>query len=57
MAIREALHDISADVRRMAVDGITDDIGLLQEAINDSDESIRDLAAMKLEDLMKQHDK
>ncbi|MBK8816344.1 MAG: HEAT repeat domain-containing protein [Methylococcaceae bacterium] len=56
-AIQEALHDISADVRRMAVDGITDDIGLLQEAINDSDESIRDLAAMKLEDLMKQHDK
>ena len=56
-AIQEALHDSSADVRRMAVDGITDDIGLLQEAINDSDESIRDLAAMKLEELMKQHNK
>lgn len=50
-AIQEALHDQSADVRMMAVDGITDDKALLQQAINDSDESIRALAATKLEEL------
>jgi hypothetical protein len=35
----------------MAVDSITDDKALLQQAINDSDESIRALAATKLEEL------
>jgi HEAT repeat protein len=48
-AIQEALRDNSVDVRMMAVDGITDDIALLQQAINDSDETIRSLAAVKLE--------
>jgi hypothetical protein len=50
-AIQQALHDSSADVRMMAVDGITDDIPLLQQAVNDSDESIRSLANIKLEQL------
>lgn len=36
----------------MAVDGITDDISLLQEAINDKDETIRALATLKLEQLI-----
>lgn len=51
-AIQEALHDSSPDVRLMAVDAITDDIGLLQEAVNDSDEAIRNLATAKLDRLM-----
>jgi hypothetical protein len=50
-AIQEAMHDKSTDVRMMAVDGITDDIALLQQAINDSDETVRSLAAVKLEEL------
>lgn len=50
-AIQAALHDDSADVRMMAVDGITDDIALLQQAMNDSDETVRSLAAIKLEDI------
>jgi hypothetical protein len=50
-AIQQALHDSSADVRMMAVDGIVDDISLLQQAVNDSDESIRSLATIKLEQL------
>lgn len=51
-AIEEALHDDSVDVRMMAVDGITDDVGLLQQAVNDSDETVRGLATLKLEELM-----
>jgi hypothetical protein len=35
----------------MAVDGITDDKALLQQAINDSDETVRSLARVKLEEL------
>ena len=50
-AIQEALHDSAVDVRLMAVDGVTDDIALLQQAINDSDETVRSLAAIKLEEL------
>ena len=50
-AIQEAMHDKSVDVRTMAVDGIIDDVALLQQAINDSDETIRSLAAVKLEAL------
>ncbi|MCX7106234.1 MAG: HEAT repeat domain-containing protein [Methylococcales bacterium] len=50
-AIQEALNDKSVDVRMMAVDGITDDKALLQQAINDSDETVRSLARVKLEEL------
>jgi hypothetical protein len=50
-AIQDALHDSSADVRLQAVDSIGNDAALLQQAINDSDQAIRDLAAMKLETL------
>ena len=50
-AIQEAMHDSSVDVRVMAVDGITDDIALLQQAINDNDETVRSLAEIKLERL------
>ena len=51
-AIQEALHDSSADVRMMAVDGIIDDTALLQQAVNDSDETIRYLAQVKLDALL-----
>jgi HEAT repeats len=51
-AIQEGLQDDSIDVRLMAVDSITDDVGLLQQAVNDSDETIRSLAEIKLEQLM-----
>jgi hypothetical protein len=54
-AIQEAMQDSSVDVRMMAVDGITDDVALLQQAINDSDTTIRDLATMKLEELMQRN--
>jgi hypothetical protein len=50
-AVQEALHDSSVDVRMMAVDSLTDDIGLLQQAVNDSDETVRGLAEIKLEQL------
>jgi HEAT repeats len=50
-ALQEALHDESVDVRLMAVDGITDDAALLQQAANDSDETVRSLAAVKLAEL------
>jgi HEAT repeats len=50
-AIQVALNDESADVRLMAVDSITDDVALLQQAANDSDETVRSLATIKLEQL------
>jgi hypothetical protein len=49
-AIQEALHDTSADVRLMAVDS-SNDIPSLQQATNDPDETVRSLAAIKLESL------
>jgi hypothetical protein len=51
-AIREAMNDSSVDVRMMAVDSITNDAELLNQALNDSDETIRSLATMKLEALV-----
>jgi hypothetical protein len=50
--IQEAMRDESVDVRLMAVDGIIDDVGLLQQAVNDSDETIRTFAAQKLEQVL-----
>ena len=51
LALQDALNDPSIQVRMMAVDGITDNAALLQQAINDSDETIRVLAATKLDAL------
>jgi len=53
--IQEALHDNSVDVRMMAVDG-TDDVVLLQQASNDSDETVRSLAEFKLQQLTQSND-
>jgi hypothetical protein len=50
--IQEAMQDSSVDVRMMAVDGIVDDEGLLRQAVNDSDETVRMLAKMKLDELL-----
>ncbi len=47
--IQQALLDSSEDVRIMAVEGIVDDVALLQQAASDSDESVRSLAQIKLE--------
>ncbi len=52
--LQDALHDRDVDVRLMAVDGITDDVTLLSQALNDSDETVRGLAAIKLEALSQQ---
>lgn len=49
-ALQEALHDNNAWVRQMAV-GSTDEKNLLQQALNDSEESVRSLAAQKLKSL------
>jgi hypothetical protein len=48
-AIQQAFKDSSDDVRLMAVEGITDNVVLLQQALNDRDESVRSLAEIKLE--------
>ncbi len=48
-AIQHTLSDSSDDVRLMAVDGIVDNVALLQQAVNDRDETIRSLAEIKLE--------
>jgi hypothetical protein len=49
--IQEAMQDESVDVRMMAVDGITDDVAMLQQAVNDNDEVVRSLAQAKLDAL------
>jgi hypothetical protein len=49
--IQQALQDNAPEVRLMAVDSITNDAALLQQAINDSDETVRNLAITKLEEL------
>lgn len=49
--IQNALHDSSPEVRMMAVDSISNDAALLQQAVNDSDETVRNLAVLKLEQL------
>ena len=56
-AIEEAMHDKSVDVRMMAVDSITDNTALLQQALHDSDETIQALAEAKLEQLSHENQK
>ena len=52
-ALANALHDTDAGVRLMAVDAAANDAALLQQAVNDSDESVRNLALLKLAELQK----
>lgn len=50
--LQDALHDESVDVRLTAVGGVTaDNMALLEQAVNDSDETVRILAATRLEEL------
>ncbi|MDD1623333.1 MAG: HEAT repeat domain-containing protein [Methylococcaceae bacterium] len=53
VALQDALHDTDAGVRLMAVDGAGNNIALLQQAVNDDDETVRNLAISKLEELQK----
>jgi hypothetical protein len=46
--LRQAMHDDNADVRMMAVDMADGDAELLQQALSDSDATVRQLAAGKL---------
>ena len=52
-ALQDALHDSDAGVRLMAVDGAGNNLALLQQAVNDDDEAVRNLATSKLEELQK----
>lgn len=52
--LRQALNDGNADVRLMALDSIEQDAELLQQAAQDADEAVRQMAEMKLEQLSKQ---
>ena len=52
-ALANALHDTDAGVRLMAVDAAANDAALLQQAVNDNDESVRNLALLKLAELQK----
>jgi HEAT repeat protein len=51
--IQVALHDSDAAVRLMAVDSMGKNGALLQQALTDSDPTVRELAAMRLESLSK----
>ena len=52
-----ALKDKDVNVRLTAVSDIQDDETLLQQALNDSDQSVRDLAKDKLQDLASRQSK
>jgi hypothetical protein len=49
--VEQALNDKSAAVRLATVSAISDDVGVLQKALNDTDEAVRNLAKDKLDDL------
>lgn len=52
-ALREAIHDKDERVRITAVDRAGDDVGLLQQALTDESETVRNLAAIKLKSISK----
>ena len=52
-ALHEALHDNDASVRLTAVDNAGNDVALLQQALTDSDATVRQLAGIRLEPLLK----
>jgi hypothetical protein len=49
--LQTAMQDSSVDVRIMAVDSAGNNIALLKQALHDQDETVRSLAALKLESL------
>ncbi|MDO9167884.1 MAG: HEAT repeat domain-containing protein [Methylobacter sp.] len=52
-ALREAMHDSHVSVRLTAVDNAGSDEALLQQALNDSDATVRQLAEIRLKRLEK----
>lgn len=52
-ALQQAMLDSDAAVRLMAVDSAGENVALLQSALTDNDKSVRELAALKLEELSK----
>ena len=52
-ALREALHDSNVAVRLTAVDNAGGDEALLQQALTDSEETVRQLAELRLKQLSK----
>ena len=54
LILEQAMQDSELPVRLMAVDSSDEkSIGLLEQALNDEEEAIRELAAMKLDNLSK----
>ncbi|MGZ5600093.1 MAG: HEAT repeat domain-containing protein [Methylobacter sp.] len=51
--LHEALYDKDVSVRLTAVDNAGDDVALLQQALTDSDATVRQLAGIRLEPLLK----
>jgi hypothetical protein len=51
-ALHEALHDSDSSVRLTAVDNAGNDAALLQQALTDSDATVRQLAGIRLEPLL-----
>ncbi|MGZ4954201.1 MAG: HEAT repeat domain-containing protein [Methylobacter sp.] len=51
--LQEALHDRDVSVRLTAVDNAGNDVALLQQALADSDPTVRQLAGIRLEPLLK----
>jgi hypothetical protein len=52
-ALQEALHDSDSSVRLTAVDNAGNDVALLKQALTDSDATVRQLAGIRLEPLLK----
>ncbi len=52
-ALHEALHDSDASVRITAVDNAGNDVAMLQQALTDNDATVRQLAGIRLEPLLK----
>jgi hypothetical protein len=52
-ALHEALHDSDVSVRLTAVDNAGNDVALLQQALTDSDATVRQLAGIRLKPLLK----
>jgi len=55
-AFREAIHDKDVGVRLTAVDRAGDDVELLQQALTDEAEMVRELAAMRLKSISTPND-
>lgn len=53
MYVQQALQDPEAGVRLMALDAAGGDVVLLQQGLQDSDVTVREVAGMKLESLLK----